>query len=155
MKHLSFERGALTVATDPARLDVDMIHRYLCHESYWATGIPREILERAIAGSLCFGVYEAGRQVAFARVVTDAVTFAYLCDVFVLESHRGRGVGTWLMECIMAHPSLQGLRRFVLATRSAHALYQRFGFTTPANPSAYMHIHRLNPYLVRTRTPPG
>jgi GNAT superfamily N-acetyltransferase len=148
MQHHEYRRGELTVSTDTARLDLDVIHRYLSEESYWARGIPRDILRRAIAGSLCFGVYDCRTQIAFARVVADHATFAYLCDVFVLESHRGRGLATWLMECIMAHPSLQGLRRFALATRDAHALYRRFGFTPLADPSAYMHIHRPDAYLV-------
>jgi GNAT superfamily N-acetyltransferase len=148
MPHLEYKRDELTVSTDPARLDIDVIHKYLSEESYWSAGIPRDILDRAIVGSLCFGAYDGSRQVAFARVVTDAATFAYLCDVFVLPSHRGRGLGTWLMECIMAHPSLQGLRRFTLATRDAHAFYRQFGFKPPADPSAYMHVHRPDAYRV-------
>jgi GNAT superfamily N-acetyltransferase len=146
MRQIAYQLGEFTVSTDASRLDLDMIHDYLSQHSYWAAGIPRNILERAVAGSLSFGIYDPNRQVAFARVVTDAATFAYLCDVFVLESHRGRGLGTWLMECIMAHPSLQGLRRFMLATRDAHALYRRFGFTPAASSSAYMHIHRSDVY---------
>jgi GNAT superfamily N-acetyltransferase len=146
MQHQEHRRGELTVSTDPARLDVDAIHRYLSEESYWATGIPRGIVERSIAGSLCFGVYFRARQVGFARVVTDAATYAYLCDVFVLESHRGRGLGKWLMECIMIHPALQDLRRVTLATRGAHGLYAQFGFTPLAEPSVYMHIVRPNAY---------
>jgi GNAT superfamily N-acetyltransferase len=136
-----------TLTTDPARLDLDVIHGFLNRESYWAAGIPKGMLERAVAGSLCFGVYDgAGRQVAFARVVTDRATFAYLCDVFVLPSHRGRGLSKWMMECVVAHPDLQGLRRFVLVTRDAHRLYEQFGFTPVADPTGYMHVHRPNPY---------
>ena len=138
----SYTRGDLIVSTDVARLDLDAIHDFLSRESYWASGIPRAVLERAVAGSLCFGAYDRGAQVGFARVVTDAATFAYLCDVFVLEPHRGRGIGTWLLECVLAHPSLQGLRQIALATRDAHALYRRFGFTTVAVPPSYMHIVR-------------
>jgi GNAT superfamily N-acetyltransferase len=148
MQHQTYQRGKLTVSTDPARLDLDVIHNYLSRQSYWAVGIPRNTLDRAVAGSLCFGVYDSNTQVGFARVVTDGATFAYLCDVFVLDSHRGQGLATWLMECIMVHPSLQGLRRFVLVTRDAHPLYLRFGFTPVADPKAYMHIHRPDPYGV-------
>jgi GNAT superfamily N-acetyltransferase len=136
-----------TVSTDPARLDLDLIHRYLSRESYWAAGIPRDTFTRAIANSLCFGVYDAaGQQVGFARVVTDRATFAYLCDVFVLPASRGRGLSKWLMGCVVAHPDLQGLRRFVLVTRDAHALYAKFGFEPLADPTGYMHVHRRNPY---------
>lgn len=141
MQHQTDRRGDLTISTDPARLDLDVIHRYLSEESFWAAGIPRDTLERAIAGSLCFGVYDGGKQVGFARVVTDAATFAYLCDVFVLKAYRGRGLSKWLMECVIAHPSLHGLRRFVLVTKDAHGLYKQFGFTPLADPSGYMHIH--------------
>jgi GNAT superfamily N-acetyltransferase len=149
--HQTYQRGGFTVSTDPARLDLDVIHGYLNRESYWAAGIPRDVLERAVAGSLCFGVYDdAGRQVGFARVVTDRATFAYLCDVFVLEQYRGRGLSKWLMECVMAHPDLRGLRRFVLVTRDAHGLYERFGFTPVADPTGYMHVHRPDPYRAGT-----
>ncbi len=154
MQHHERQRGEFTVSTDPARIDLDMVHNYLNQESYWATGIPHDILERAVAGSLCFGVYENRTQVAFARVITDAATFAYLCDVFVVKSHRGRGLGTWLMEFIMAHPTLQGLRRFVLSTRDAQGLYRRFGFTPEPAPSTYMHIHRPDAYRVGPARPP-
>src|SRR5207344_3602853 len=108
-------------------------HAFLA-SSYWARGIPRETLDRAIDNALCVGVYDGDRQVGFARVVTDAATFAYLADVFVVESHRGRGLAKWLMEVIVGHPSLQGLRRFSLATRDAHGLYQQFGFRPLVKP---------------------
>jgi len=146
MQHQTDQRGEFIVSADPARLDLDVIHRYLSEESFWAAGIPRDVLERAIAGSLCFGAYDGGKQVGFARVVTDSATFAYLCDVFVLEPYRGRGLAKWLMECVIAHPSLQGLRRFVLVTKDAHGLYQKFGFMPLADPSGYMHIHNPNAY---------
>jgi GNAT superfamily N-acetyltransferase len=147
MEHQTRERNGFAVSTDPARLDLGVIHAYLSQESYWAAGIPRGVLERAVAGSLNFGVYDgAGRQVGFARVVTDRATFAYLCDVFVLPSHRGRGLSKWLLECVVSHPDLQGLRRFVLVTKDAHALYRQFGFTPVADPTGYMHVHRPNPY---------
>ena len=134
-------RGTFTVSTDPARLDLDVVHGYLAR-SYWAEGIPRGVVDRAVAAALCFGLYEGepgdGAQVGFARVITDRATYAYLADVFVLESHRGQGLGVWLMECVMAHPALQGLRRWSLVTRDAHDLYRRFGFASLAAPERYM-----------------
>ncbi len=133
-------RGPFSISTDPARLDRPLIHEYLSGSSYWAAGIPRETLERSIEGALCFGVYEGASQVGFARVITDRATFAYLADVFVLESHRGRGLGVWLMEAIRAHPELQGLRRWILMTRDAHGLYGKFGFRTLEDPGRCMEI---------------
>ncbi|MBB3220640.1 GNAT family N-acetyltransferase [Pseudoduganella umbonata] len=127
-----------TVDTDKARLDVARIHRYLGEESTWALGIPRETVDRAIAHSLCFGGYVGGAQAAFARVVTDQATFAYLLDVFVLPEYQGRGYGTRLMDAVMAHPGLQGLRKFMLTTTTAAPLYARYGFTPPAMPEALM-----------------
>jgi GNAT superfamily N-acetyltransferase len=131
------KREGFTISTDPARLDRALIHEFLS-ASYWARGIPRETVERSIAGALCFGLYENGRQVGFARVITDRATFAYLADVFVLESHRGRGLAAWLMETILAHPDLQGLRRWMLLTRDAHPLYRKAGFTDLAHPERVM-----------------
>src|SRR5438094_7259797 len=108
-------RGDFLVSTDPARLDLDVIHDFLTNQSYWVKGIPREIVARSIEHALCFGIYDGGgAQVGFARVVSDFATVAYIGDVFVLESHQGRGLGKWLMECIMRHPALQGLRRWIL-----------------------------------------
>lgn len=132
-------RGRFTISTDRARLDRARIREFLS-TSYWAPGIPREVVDRSIEGSLCFGVYDGAAQVGFARVITDAATFAYVADVFVLESHRGQGLGLWLMETIRAHPSLQGLRRWSLVTRDAHALYRQVGFTDVANPARWMEI---------------
>ena len=117
----------LQIDPDPKRLDVAMIHAFLS-TSYWSPSIPRAVVERAIAGSRAWGVYDDGAQVAFARVVSDGATFAWLCDVFVLESHRGRGVARWLVATILESPDLQGLRRFLLATRDAHPLYASVGF---------------------------
>lgn len=134
------------ISTDPSELDVDLIHGFLA-SSYWSPGLPREVLERAIAGSLCFGVYHVTGQAGFARVVTDRATFAYLCDVFVLEAHRGKGLGVRLMEAITSHADLQGLRRFSLFTRDAHALYAKFGFQPLANPATYMDVFRPDVYL--------
>lgn len=133
------------VSDDKHRLDVTAIHAYLT-QSYWSPGIPKAVVERAIEGSLCFGVYRQSQQVGFARVITDKATFAYLADVFVLEAHRGRGLSKRLMQSIAAHPDLQGLRRFMLATRDAHSLYQQFGFTEVATPSRLMEILRPGAY---------
>ena len=130
-------RGPYTVVTDAARFDLDVIHGYLVR-SYWAEGIPREVVARSVAGSLCFGLLEGEAQIGFARVITDRATFAYLADVFVLEPHRGQGLGVWLVECVMEHPELQGLRRWSLVTRDAHALYRRTGFTALAAADRWM-----------------
>jgi GNAT superfamily N-acetyltransferase len=138
--HLEWLRGPFSISTDPARLDRPLIHEYLSGSSYWAAGIPREIVERSIESALCFGLYEGASQVGFARVVTDRATFAYLADVFVLETHRGRGLGVWLMEAIRAHPDLQGLRRWILMTRDAHGLYEKFGFREIEDPGRCMEI---------------
>jgi len=139
-------REDFTVSTDPGRLDVHAIHAFLV-TSYWAKGIPRETLERALRHSLCFGLYDGGgRQIGLARVITDAATYAYLCDVYVLPERRGRGLGAWMMECVMAHPDLQGLRRFSLVTRDAHELYRPFGFTEIAAPGGHMEIARPGIY---------
>jgi GNAT superfamily N-acetyltransferase len=132
-------RGQYRLSTDPERIDVAAAHAFLSR-SYWAEGIPREVVERSIANSLCFAIFDGDRQVGFARVVTDRATFAYLCDVYVLEECRGRGLGTWLVEQVCAHPDLQGLRRFVLVTRDAHPLYARLGFQAIANPAGFMEI---------------
>jgi len=138
-------REGYRVSTEKAALDEDVIHRFL-EGSYWARGIPRAIVERSIRNSLCFGLYAGNAQVGFARVVTDGATFAYLADVFVLEEHRGRGLASWMIECVLAHPDLQGLRRWSLATLDAHGLYRRFGFQTPAHPELLMEIVRAGVY---------
>jgi GNAT superfamily N-acetyltransferase len=146
--------GAVTVTTDRARLDVETIHRFLAG-SYWAAGISRELVERAIEHSLCFGALEGDRQVGFARVITDRATFAYVSDVFVLESHRGRGVGKQLMAAIVAHPELQGLRRWALFTRDAHGLYRQYGFGEPRHPDRLMERFDDCPYGAPTRPVPA
>lgn len=125
-------------STDRARLDIDLIHAFLSEESYWVRGIHRELVERSIAGSICFGVYADGRQLGFARVVTDGAGFAYLADVFVVRSARGRGLGKRLVEFVMAHPDLQRIRRFLLATQDAHGLYAQYGFAPLAAPERFM-----------------
>jgi len=141
-------KGRYSITTDPGRLDIDAIHAFLSR-SFWAEGIPRDLVVKAIAHSLCFGLFDGAAQVAFARVVTDRATFAYLCDVYVLESHRGRGLGKWLIETVMKHPDLQGLRRFQLVTRDAHGLYARHGFAAPQHPERQMEIFRHGMYMTR------
>ena len=134
------------ISTDKNRLDVTFIHRFLRDESYWAAHIPRDLLETSIANSLCFGAYDRGAQVGFARVITDYATFGYVADVFVAPSHRGRGVGRELMAAIVAHPSLQRLRRWHLVTRDAHRLYEQFGFTPLDKPERHMEMVVTEPY---------
>jgi GNAT superfamily N-acetyltransferase len=129
----------VTITTDPSQLDLDVIHGFLAR-SYWAAGIPREIVERAVRHSLCFGAFDRERQVGFARIISDYATYAYLSDVFVLPSHRGRGIGKQLMAAIVAHPDLQGLRRWTLFTRDAHDLYRQYGFGEPRYPERLMEI---------------
>ncbi|MBZ5685629.1 MAG: GNAT family N-acetyltransferase [Acidobacteriia bacterium] len=156
-------RGEFVISTDRARLDLDAIHGFLTN-SYWAKGIPRDVVARSIEHSLCFGIYhEVGEkapllakparsgapQVGFARVITDFATVAYLGDVFVLEAYRGRGLSKWMMECIMQHPRLQGLRRWILLTRDAHGLYAMSGFTPLKAPDRYMELHRADIFEIR------
>lgn len=143
-------RGEFTVSTDPSRLDLDAIHNFLAN-CYWAKGEPREVVARSIEHALCFGVYDgSSAQVGFARVISDFATIAYVGDVFVLESHRGCGLGKWLMECITQHRSLQGLRRWILTTRDAHGLYEQVGFTPVKFPERYMERH--DPLVYETST---
>ena len=137
--------GEFVVTTDSAQLDEDLIHKVLS-ESYWAKGIPREVVARSIRNSLCFGVMRGSEQVGFARVISDYATFAYLADVFILEEFRGRGFAKFLMQCIVRHPELQGLRRWTLATRDAHGLYARSGFKPLANPDRFMELHDPDVY---------
>ncbi len=135
-----------TISTDKSRLDVAMIHRYLSEESYWAKNIPRDLVDRSIEHSICFGAYDGDRQIGFARVVTDSATFAYVGDVFVLSPHRGRGVSKQLMQAIREHADLQRLRRWHLLTYDAHALYEQFGFHKLEKPEWHMEIAVANPY---------
>ncbi|HLJ87514.1 MAG TPA: GNAT family N-acetyltransferase [Candidatus Angelobacter sp.] len=141
----SWTQDDFEISTDPARIDLAVVHGYLTN-SYWAKGIPVEVVERSIHNSLCFGIYSNQGQVGFARVITDKATFAYLADVFVLESHRGKGLSKWLMLCIKGHPELQGLRRWSLVTRDAHGLYRQFGFNTIKNHERWMEINVRNVY---------
>lgn len=141
---------AYEISTDSARLDVAAIHAYLTR-SYWSPGIPIEIVERALRHSLCFGVYESasGAQVGFARIVTDYTTFAYLCDVYVLEEHRGHGLAKRMMRELMAHPALTGARRIMLATRDAHGLYRHSGFVEAGRAGNLMEIVRPDIYAAK------
>jgi len=132
-------RSGYTLSTDKGRLDVARIHKTLSQRAYWAQGRPEEVVRRSIEHSLCFGIYDGVGLAAFARVVTDYATFAWLCDVFVMEAHRGRGLGKWLVEAAVSHPDLQGLGLFLLATRDAHELYRRYGgFEAVASPERWM-----------------
>ena len=140
-------RGQYAISTEREHLDVDAIHAYLTR-SFWAQGISKDLVATSMANSLCFGLLDQGTQVGFARVVTDRATYAYLCDVYVLESHRGQGLGKWLIEAVMSHADLQGLRRFQLVTRDAHGLYARHGFAVLNHPERHMEIFRDGIYLV-------
>jgi GNAT superfamily N-acetyltransferase len=143
---MEYRLGEFLISTSRERLSVDVVHSFLTN-CYWAKGIPREIVVRSIEHSLCFGIYEvSGSQVGFARVASDFATVAYLGDVFVLESHRGRGLSKWLMQCVVQHPALANLRRWILLTRDAHGLYSQFGFTPVSAPERYMELHRPNVY---------
>jgi GNAT superfamily N-acetyltransferase len=139
----------LRITTDRSALDVGLVHRFLSQESTWAKGIPLELVERSIAGSLCFAGFLGEGQVAFARVISDYATFANLVDVFVLPEHRGKGYSKALMREVVAHPKLQGLRRFTLATSDAHGLYRQFGFTAPLKPDSFMERYFPDVYLSR------
>lgn len=142
---MEWRRGSWLVSDDPARLDLDVVHGYLAR-SYWAQGIPRELVRRSLEHSLCFGLYADERQVGFARVIGDRATFAYLCDVYVLEEQRGLGLGKFLVACVHAHPELAGLRRWLLVTRDAHGLYERFGWRVTDEPGNHMQIVRRDAY---------
>lgn len=130
----------IVISADPSRLDIPLIHRFLTEESYWAKGIPLETVERSIRNSMAFGVYDGDRQVGFARVITDRATFGYLADVFILPEYRGRGLAGRLVREILAHPELNGLRRWMLATADAHGVYRKAGFGELAKPERFMEI---------------
>jgi GNAT superfamily N-acetyltransferase len=142
---MEWTKNEFSVSTDPARLDMIYLHQFLS-TTYWAKGIPLEIVQKAIAGSVCFGMYHGQRQIGFARVITDKATFGYLADVFIDPAYRRKGLSKWMMECVMSHPELQGFRRFMLATRDAHGLYRKFGFTGVPNPEIMMQIHNPDVY---------
>ncbi len=145
-------RGPFFLSTEAALFDVAAIHTFLSEQSYWAPGIPREVVEKSIRNSLCFGLFCDSRQIGFARMVTDRATFAWLADVFVLDAYRGQGLGKWMVENLLKHPDLQGLRRILLGTRDAHGLYSQFGFTPLGDPSRFQEIHRPNVYLTNPKT---
>jgi GNAT superfamily N-acetyltransferase len=134
----SWQRDDYEISTDSSRLNLDLIHDFLSHHTYWASGRSREVVQRSIENSLSFGIYQGTSQVGFARVVTDYATFAWIADVFVLPEHRGRGLSKWLMEVMLAHPQLQGFRRWLLATKDAHGLYEHFGFIPLHRPERWM-----------------
>ena len=141
-----WSRDGFTISTDFSRLDRPAMREFLA-ASYWSPGIPQDVLDRALEGSLCFGLYEGERQIGFARAITDRATFAYVADVYVLEGYRGRGLALWLMQIVMEHPELQGLRRWMLLTRDAHALYRKVGFADAARPERIMEIARPDIYM--------
>jgi ribosomal protein S18 acetylase RimI-like enzyme len=150
---MQVQHGGYLISDDPARLDVAAIHAYLVR-SYWAEGIPLETVTRALQGSLCLGVYTAdGAQVGLVRIISDFATYAYLCDVYVLEGHRGRGLAKAAMDAALAHPKLQGQRRISLITRDAHGLYAKCGFTPLARPDG--HMEKLTPGIYRKPAPPA
>ena len=143
---MHWTREKYLITTDVAAANIDVVHQFLSTELYWAKGIPREIVARAVQHSICFSVLHEGALVGFARVTSDHATVAYVGDVFVLPAHRGRGIATWLMECIASHPELQGLRRWMLATADAHGLYAKFGFTPMKAPERWMEKHDADVY---------
>jgi len=137
---MKWQRDNFSIDTDKSKLQADFIHDYLCNQSYWAQGRSMEVVDKTIENSLCFGVYEDNLQVGFARVVTDNVTFAWLCDVFIAETHQGMALGKWLIECVVAHPNLQTPKNIILATCDAHDLYAQYGgFESLASPQKWMH----------------
>lgn len=147
MNDAAFAKKGFQISTDQSLLNFELIYRFLDQDSYWAKGVPPEKLRAALANSLCFGVYYYQEQVGLARVVTDKATFAYLCDVFILPSYRGKGLSKWLMQTVRAYPDLQGLRRWMLATADAHGLYAQFGFSPITRPERWMEI--FSPYTVK------
>ncbi|TMI98211.1 MAG: GNAT family N-acetyltransferase [Bacteroidetes bacterium] len=144
---MDFTKDRFYISTEKEKMDIDLVHSFLTR-SYWAEGISKEIVQRSIDGALCFGVFYQKKQIGFARMITDKATFAYLADVFIIEEYRGLGLSKWLMEVIMSYPGLQGLRRMMLATRDAHELYKKFGFTPLNNVDRWMHIHNPDVYKV-------
>ena len=153
MKVYEVQQNQFCISTDKSKLDIQIIHNYLCNESYWAKNIPVETVQRSIEGSCCFGLYATENsttsQIGFARVITDCATFGYLADVFVLETYRGKGLSKWLMKIIMDCPDLQGLRGWMLATKDAHSLYEKFGFSLLENTGRFM---RLSPFQTYPET---
>lgn len=146
MKELTAYKDQFSISTDKSKLDIDSIHDFLSTKAYWCLNIPKEKVQTAIENSLCFGIYEAEKQVGFARIITDFSTIAYLGDVYILEEYRGKGLSKWLMETIMNYEDLQGLRRWILLTGDAHELYRQYGWTNIADPTKWMELHDKNVY---------
>lgn len=146
MINLTIYKDRLSISTDKGKLDIEAIHEFLSTKAYWSLNIPKYKVQTAIENSFCFGVYQDKKQIGFARIITDFSTIAYLGDVYILEEHRGRGISKWLMETIMSHPELQGLRRWILLTGDTHELYRKFGWTAIADPTKWMEIHNKNVY---------
>lgn len=153
MEIMQVQSGEFLISTDRDKLDVPLIHSFLCNDTYWAKGIPFSTVERSLQHSLCFGLYHEQRQIGFARVITDYTTFAYLADVFIIPAYRGQGLSKWLVKTILSHPELQGLRRWILATADAHGLYTRFGFTPLPHPERFMQIHYPDVYKQHIHNP--
>lgn len=146
MENIAVEKDQFLISTDKRKLDIDSIHEFLSTKAYWSLNIPKETVRKSIENSLCFGLYDGEKQVGFARVISDFATIAYLGDVYVLEQYRGHGLSKWLMETVMSHPQLQGLRRWILLTGDAHGLYRKFGWTDIADPTLWMELHNRNVY---------
>lgn len=144
--HYEARRDSFLISTDKGKIDVALVHRFLSETSYWAKNIPLGVVQTSIQNSMCFGIYEGERHVGFARVTTDKATFGYVGDVFIVEEYRGKGLSKWLMQCILAHPELQGFRRWILATADAHGLYTQSGFKPLAKPERWMELHNPNVY---------
>jgi GNAT superfamily N-acetyltransferase len=148
----SYERDQFFIYTDPAKANPEAIHKYLSNGSYWAEYIPYETVANSLKNSMCFSLYTGEKQIGLARVITDKATFAYLCDVYVLPDFRGQGLSKWLMECVKGHPDLQTIRRFMLATKDAHGLYEQFGFKPTAAPERLMEIVNRDIYKTPVTT---
>ncbi len=153
MQHYETYQNNFLISDDKAKINIDVVHNYLCNESYWAKNIPIKVVQTSIQHSFCFGIYEINeqtkkveQQIGFARVISDCATFGYLADVFIVEEYRAKGLSKWLMQTILAHPQLQGFRRWMLATLDAHGLYQQFGFLPISNPERYMRLTVVENY---------
>ncbi|MBW4579018.1 MAG: GNAT family N-acetyltransferase [Tildeniella nuda ZEHNDER 1965/U140] len=144
---MKWERGEFTIVDDREALDIELIYNFLSKYSYWAKNIPRDVVVKSLNHSLCFGLFKKHQQIGFGRVVTDRATFAYLADIFIVENYRGKELGKWLVECILKHPELQGLRRWMLSTADAQQLYHEFGFQPLHKPERFMEKHNPDIYL--------
>lgn len=142
----TIEKDDFIISTDKLKLDINSIHQYLSEEAYWCKNISLDIVKRSIDNSISFGIYHQNKQVGFARVITDKATFGYLADVFIINDYRGRGLSKWLMQCILGHPELQGLRSLLLGTKDAHGLYSQFGFKPLENPGRFMRYSSFTEY---------